>query len=479
MYLDDIDLSNAQEPEVVRAVLKDIKAIGDNNRRAYDGLRQSFEGLKQQIDSVDRSGDYIIREQVNRYAEDLITCQSALDNLNRRIDRMESDLGRPVFVDGHEIPRDNASLEFFLHCQSLKNDEGINWRNLPHIIVYDAKQYQEYKETFIQYCISPDPKMLTPEQQKTLMVGVDPQGDYACPPEISNRISKRLYEMDPVRALADVVTISKSSYEELVDWGDADAEWESETSTDFDETTPEWKKLAITPHGLKTRPKASLDFLEDSIINAEDWLARKIADRFLRTEGSAFVTGDGVGKPRGYTTYTNGTDYGQVEQINMGAAAALTADGFYNVKFGMIEYFMNRGTWVMNRTTLRDAVKLKDGVGRYLWQPGFSAMEPATIAGLPYRLSPTMPAVAANTLSVVLADWREAYLIVDRIGISMLRDPYTDPPYVRFFTRKRVGGAVRNPQAIKIGKLRPRAVFIKGQDRHPEGIRRLVETGHF
>lgn len=440
-------LKDADEPEVVKAVLRDIKAIGDDNKRAYDELRMSYEGLKSQINS---SGGYL---PANRWAEDLVTRQSALDNLNNRIGRMESDFGRPVFVDGHELPRDNKALEFFLHCQSLKNDDGINWRNLPLITPYNAEMYKDYREAFIQYAISPDPKMLSPEQQKTLMVGVDPQGGYCCPPEISNRITKRLYEMDPIRSLADVITISKPSYEELVDWGDAGAEWESETDTNMDETTPEWKKLAITAHGLKTRPKATIDFLEDSIVNAENWLANKIADRFLRTEGAALVTGDGVGKPRGYTTYANGTDYGQVEQINMGAAASLTADGFYNVKFGMTEYYMNRGTWVMNRTTLRDAVKLKDGVGRYLWQPGFSAMEPATIAGLPYRLSPTMPAVAANTLSVALADWREAYLIVDRIGISMLRNPYREPPYVEFFTRKRVGGAVRNSQAIKIGKI--------------------------
>lgn len=351
------------------------------------------------------------------------------------------------------MPRDNASLEFFIHCASIKNEDGVNWKNLPHLTTYNAKAYEEYKEAFLQYAIAPDPKMLSPEIQKALIVGIDPQGVYACPPEISNRITKRLYEKDPIRALADVVTISKSSYEELVDWDEAGAEWEGETETPTDETTPEWKKLAITPHAMRTRPKASLSFLEDAIINPEAWLGNKIGDKFLRTEGPAFVTGDGVKKPRGFTTYTNGTSYGQVEQISMGAAATLTAYGFYNVKFGMIEYYMNRGTWVMNRTTLRDAVKLKDGVGRYLWQPGFSSQEPATIAGLPYRLSPTMPAVAANTLSVALADWKEAYLVVDRVGITMLRDPYTDPPYVRFFTRKRVGAEVRNHQAIKLGKI--------------------------
>ena len=185
----------------------------------------------------------------------------------------------------------------------------------------------------------------------------------------------------------------------------------------------------------------------------ETWLSNKCADKFNRTESAAFVTGNGVGKPRGFLTYANGTSWGQVEQVNMGAAAALTADGFYSVKYALIEQYLNRATWLMNRSTFAAALKLKDGSGNYLWQPSYQLGQPSTLIGLPVRMGTTMPAVAAGALSVALADWQEAYMIVDRIGISLLRDPYTVKPVIEYYFRKRVGGDVTNYTAIKLGKI--------------------------
>ena len=161
----------------------------------------------------------------------------------------------------------------------------------------------------------------------------------------------------------------------------------------------------------------------------------------------------GVGMNRGFLTYANGTNYGQIERTNMQAAAAVTADGFVAVKYSMIEQFLGRGTWLMNRTTVRDTMYLKDGEGRYIWKPGFQDDSQASILGSPVRMSTSMPAVAAGALAVAFADWAEAYMVVDRLGITIQRDPYTQKPMIEFYTRKRVGGDVVNYQAIKLGNI--------------------------
>jgi HK97 family phage major capsid protein len=198
---------------------------------------------------------------------------------------------------------------------------------------------------------------------------------------------------------------------------------------------------------------ATQKLLEDSSINIENWIATKTGERFGRLEGAAFITGDGIGKPRGILTYANGTAWGQIEQVNMGAAAALTADGFIDVKYRLREYYIERASaWLMNRTTVAAAMKLKDGAGDYIWKPSLIASDPiSSILGIPVRMSTTMPAVAANALSVALGDWRSAYMIVDRLGITVQRDPYTSKPFVEFYIRKRCGADVLNFDALKIG----------------------------
>ena len=139
----------------------------------------------------------------------------------------------------------------------------------------------------------------------------------------------------------------------------------------------------------------------------------------------------------------------------MGHATALTADGFIDIKYSLKEQFLGMATaWLMNRSTVAAAMKLKDGTGNYIWKPSMLASDPgSSILGIPVRMSTTMPAVAAGALSVALADWKEAYTIVDRLGITIQRDPYTVKPLVEFYTRKRVGGDVTNFEAIKIGVI--------------------------
>lgn len=434
--------------EIVQNVKCEIDKIGAKSRENYEELRKNFEELK-------RTND---KEKTEKLITDISVRQEAIEKaFTDRVDQMEITMKKfPQVFTGNESEDIKEAKAFYLQRESLKNQkDGVPFYKLQNIGCNEVKEFLDYKKAFEKFIRQKgDERNLKPEDFKALQVGIDPDGGYTVTPFMSNRITQRIYESDPIRQLASIQPITTEAYEELVDWGDAGAEWESETVVSSDTTTPTLNKIRIDTHSLGTRPKATQQLLEDSSINVETWLADKIANRFARTEASSFVTGNGVGKPRGFLTYANGTTFGTIEQVNMGNASLLTADGFISIKYALKEYYLELGTWLMNRSTLAAAMKLKDGCGDYIWKPGLLSNDPySTLLGLPVRMSTTMPTVATNALSVVLADWKRAYMIVDRLGISTLRDPYTSKPYVEFYTRKRVGGAMLDFDAIKIGKI--------------------------
>lgn len=462
-------LVQPQEPEVVAAVQAEIKKLGDNSKANYDELRTKYEELKTLIDGNKGQVDALVQEQVAKLVTEITTRQEAIDANKAKMDQMKTDLD--TRLDSIEVAmrrsplggagEDQKALETrareFFQCLLARSGEGATVQKMAlmeakgEINVDVLLKYEKAFNKFLR--TRGDERNLDPDCQKDLSVGIDPDGGYTVSPQMSARIIKKLFEVDPIRQLATVETISTGELEIPVDWDDAGAEWETERVASTDRTTPTFNQKKITVHPLGTRPKATQTLLEDSSINIEAWLSAHVANRFLRTESAAFVSGTGAGQPRGFLTYANGTTFGTIERINMGAPAALQADGFIDIKYHLSEFYLGRGTWLMNRLTVSEAMQLKDGAGNYLWKPGFSRDEQATLLGLPVRMSTTMPLVAAGLLAVALADWREAYTIVDRLGITMQRDPYTVKPFVEFYTRKRVGGDVVNFDAIKIGVI--------------------------
>ncbi len=462
------------EPEVVKAVQDEIKKLGENHKNSYDELRKGHEELKKIIDGLQVKGkditeaDALTKEKLTKLTEDITTRQAAFDQaeaqmksdvekFNERLDAFETTIKRRKGAEQRDEEKASATFyneakSFMIHAMAVrdKSGKGATWNRAKSMEV-DVDAYSAYKEAFETF-FRKDEKFLSPEDMKALSVGIDPDGGYTVTPATSNRIITRLFESDPIRQLASLETITTGALEWMVDWDQAGYGWEGETETTSETATPQWFKKRIPVHTLYAKPRATMTLLEDSGINVENWLADKVSTRFLRGEGAAFVTGDGVNQPRGFESYGDGVNYGQVEQVAMQNATALTADGFIAVKYSLIEDFLTRGTWLMNRLTVADAMYLKDGNGQYIWKPGL-ADDPAgsTILGLPVRMSTTMPTVAASALSVALADWREAYVIVDRMGVTVQRDPYTAKPFVEFYTRKRVGGDVVNFQAIKLG----------------------------
>lgn len=466
------------EPEVVKAVQAEIKKLGENTKANYDELRKGHEALKKLVTESEGKFDGLIQTQIVKLTEDITTRQEAMDakaveigksiddKLNdlatKRIDALETMLARPDGAGGDNMSpemvaqeeKDARDLQIAVLAVSGKGDKGASY-NLIKDMKVDIEAYKNYKKAFEAFART-DERLASPETVKALSVGIDPDGGYTVTPFMSNRVVQRLYELDPLRQLASVETISTNAIEWLVDYDQAGAGWEGETAAGAETTTPQLFKKRIPVHVEYAKPRATQTLLEDSAINVEGWLADHVARRFLRLEGAAFVSGDGVGKPRGFLTYADYTtagvdEWGRIEQQNMGAAASLTVDGFSDVKYRLIEQYLMRATWLMNRLTVAAAMQLKDGTGAYIWKPGLKEDSESTLLGLPLRMSTTMPTVAIGSLSVAIADWQEAYMIVDRLGITIQRDPYTQKPYVEFYTRKRVGADVINYQAIKIG----------------------------
>jgi len=460
------------EPEVVKAVQDEIKKLGDNVKKNYEDLQKRYGDLKSLLEASEGKFDSLVEAQISKLGADITTRQDALDQkivsfdlaaekkaLTDRMDQIElavkdqlkasSDLSK-------EVPEDKKNAWAFKVAAMAAGghfENGANWEQLRKLEP-DVEAYKAYINSFEGFIRRNVAGHIPPEEVKALSVGIDPDGGYTVTPVMSNNIVKRLFELDPMRSLASVETISTGAIEWLVDYDEAGGGWEGETEAGGETDTPKIFKKRIPVHVLYAKPRATQTLLEDSAINIESWLADKQSNRFLRLESAAFVSGNGVGKPRGFLSYGNyataGVDeWGKIERQNIGNP--ITADGLIVLKFRLIEQYLQRGTWLANRLTVADFMQLKDGAGRYIWSPGLKEDQYSTLLGLPLRMSTTMPIQAANAMSVAISDFRESYMIVDRLGITVQRDPFTQKPYVEFYTRKRVGGDVINFQAIKLG----------------------------
>lgn len=291
-------------------------------------------------------------------------------------------------------------------------------------------------------------------EEKALSVGSDPDGGYLVTPQMSATVIKNVFESSPVRAVASVETISTDALEMLDDHNEAASGWTTETASPAETNTPQLAVRRIPTHEQYAKPRATQKLLDDAFINVESWLAAKVADIFARKEALAFVSGTGVGQPRGILTYAAGTAWGQIEQINSGTSGAITSDGLIKLFYGLKSDYAQNATFMMNRLSVRDVRLLKENTtNQYIWQPGLQAGQPDLLLGRPVLMATDVPVAAANSLSVICGDFRRGYQIVDRMGIRILRDPYSAKPFVEFYTTKRVGGDVTNFEALKLLKL--------------------------
>jgi HK97 family phage major capsid protein len=398
-------------------------------KKAFEEFLGSFEAFKQSNDErlkglEKRGADVLAEEKVARI-------NAALESQQRHIDALLLEAARPA-LGGERKFSDPRDLE--------------------------------RKQAFDRYVRRGEPGALAALEVKAMSEGSNADGGYTVPLEIDRTIGRVLAKASPIRAIATVRQIGGGTYRKPIVTAGAASGWTGETDAISSPTnTPTLAALDFPAMELYAMPAATQSLLDDSQVDIEQWLAEEVQIVFAEQEGAAFVNGTGSGQPKGFLHYTNVADaswsWGNIGYIASGADGAFLADedapadALLSLAYAPKQAYRANGCWVMNRKTESAVRKFKDGGGNYIWQPGTAAGQPATIFGYPVTEVEDMPDIASDSYSIAFGDFARGYLVVDRIGTRVLRDPYSAKPYVLFYTTKRVGGGIQNFEAIKLMKF--------------------------
>ena len=402
--------------------IQEIKGLVEKINPTLVELRSEIDGLK-----ASQPKDVVTEEKHKRMADE-ITAKVA--DLQAKQAKLEAAMNRPGADDAKGI---NAEVE-------AKHRDAFR----AYMAYGKADGLKETREGI---------------EIKSMSTDVNPDGGYLVRPELSQTIVTRIFETSPLRQVANVERTGSKSIDILIDDQEAGARWVGEGASGGSTDTPQIGQKVIAAHKIEASPLMTTEMIEDAYLDVEGWLARKVADKFARTQNSTFVTGNGVGQPRGFLTYPAWSAAGvyerdKIEQVNMGSAATLNADGLIELQNALKEAYQGNAVFGMKRTTFGAALQLK-GSDNYFFSPVLLANGQASIQllGGPVVFMDDIPAIAANALSVVYADFSMAYTILDRVGLQVLRDPFTNKGFVTYYTTQRVGGDVTSFDAIKIGKV--------------------------
>ena len=287
-------------------------------------------------------------------------------------------------------------------------------------------------------------------------------GGYAIPKEIDAVIDATLKSASPIRGIASVVQVGSAGYRKLVTTGGTPSGWAAETDARPGTATPVFAEIAPPMGELYANPSASQAMLDDALFDVEGWLAGEIAAEFAKAEGAAFVNGSGVNRPRGFLQAPTSSagdatrSFGTLQYLASGAAGDFGSgapDRLIDLVQSLRAPYRQGATWVMNASTAARIRKFKTADGQFLWQPSLVSGQPATLLGYSVVEAEDMPDIAANSLSIAFGNFRAGYLIAERSETNVLRDPYSNKPFVTFYATKRVGGCVSNSEAIKLMKF--------------------------
>jgi HK97 family phage major capsid protein len=310
---------------------------------------------------------------------------------------------------------------------------------------FESKQIDEYLNAFDKYCRK-GLEGLVDVEKKALTVSNDSTGGYLAPPEYVRELLKTVTEISPIRSIARVRSTAARSIQVPKRDGQFAAQWVSESGTRSETTGYTVGLEEIPAHEMYALVDISEQDLEDTVFDLEAEMQSEFAEQFAKAEGNAFVVGDAVGKPHGFM------DHSGVSHVVSGDANEITADGLIKLVHNVKSDYSRNGTFVFNRASLAKIRQLKDTAGQYVFQAGMSLQGGVTntILGMPYVEATDMPSEGANTFPVAYGDFRRAYMIVDRVNLAVLRDPFTQATTgnVRYIARKRVGGQIVQKEAI-------------------------------
>lgn len=322
----------------------------------------------------------------------------------------------------------------------------------------------DHKAAFLKFMRKGDDAGLDELQKKAISIGSEPDGGYTVHAQMETAIDRVLSQVSPIRSIASVMQISTAVLKRPINVGGTGTGWVGETSGRPETNTPTLRERQFPVMELYAMPAATQSLLDDSVVNLEAWLADEVNITFAEQEGLAFVMGNGVDRPKGFVGgYTPVADTSFTEAggapgyIPTGAAGAFktTAPGddgnnIVDLVYSLKSAYRQNARFVMNRKTQAAIRKMRDSTGQMLWQPGLQAGQPASLLGYAITEAEDMPDIAANSFSIAFGDFQRSYLIVDRVGIRVLRDPFSSKPYILFYTTKRVGGGVKLFEGYKL-----------------------------
>lgn len=404
-----------------------VRADASDPNKVFADLRQAVEAMqeandKRLTDLEKGMSDVVQDEKVDRINASVTEFEKALNDLNAKISAMQIGGGGDA-------------------------------------IGPEAAEHAKAFNTFFRK--GPDAGLRELEAKASLNTSSDPDGGYVVPEETESTIDRVLGTVSNVRSVARTMTISAPTYKKLVNMGGANSGWVGEKDSREETSTPNLREIAIEAQEIYANPAATQTLLDDSRIDIAAWIADEVSIEFAEQEGAAFVSGDGNKKPRGFLDYDKVANashaWGKTGFVTSGKASGFAdtapADALIALYYALKSGYRNNATWMLSDAVVETVRKFKDGQGNYLWAAPAAAGGVPTILNKPVVTDDNMPALGANNFPVAFGDFNRAYLIIDRAGIRVLRDPYTNKPYVMFYTTKRVGGGMTNFEALKLLKI--------------------------
>jgi HK97 family phage major capsid protein len=425
-------------PQDVERKDADPGALGSEIKKSFDEFTRTFEAFK-------TKNDERLAQIEKKGAEDAVTGAEV-----KKVNDALTELKANINIELAKLKRPKVAGEEKL------TDEQIEYKSAFELMFRTGKGEQKGSNEY---------DALRALEKKALAVASDTDGGFTVTPTMETQIDATLKQVSPIRSFARVVQIGTASYKSLVNQHGTASGWVGEQDARPQTQGPQLLQLEFPVMEVYAMPAATQSLLDDASVNIEQWLADEVSLEFAQKEGAAFVSGDGNKKPwgiLGYTTVANASyAWGKVGYVATGASGAYAsgtpADSLIDLFHALKSPYRANSTFLMNNTTLGATRKLKDGQGNYLVNSRLTIAGDAgaieVMMGKPVVETPDMPDPAANSLSVAYGDFMRGYLIVDRVGIRVLRDPYSAKPYVLFYTTKRVGGGIRNFEAIKLLKF--------------------------
>lgn len=424
----------------VRGIVAVRADAGNDVKSLFEGLNKDWSEFKASMSEKDK--------EIARRFDDVVTTE--------KLDRINAAIGERDAKYQAEIDKLNTTVAA-MSLGGAPKDDGL------------SEADRAYRATFEEWFRTGEGEREVKAALKTgnikaaASVGTDTSGGYTAPIEWDRTITDERVEISPMRRFASVQNVTGQGFKKLYNTRGTTSSWVGETAARTETDTSALAEYAFSFGEIYAMPAATQTILEDSEINIAAWLASEVNVEFAYQEGVAFITGNGTNKPKGVLMYDATAEaaldaalrhpLGPVTEVSTGAAAALTADGLIDLIYDLPEDRSQGAALYANRTTHATIRKMKDGQSNYLWQPPFQAGQPAQILGQPAYELAGMPAVAAAAIPVLYGNLANGYRIFDRVGMSVLRDPYSNKPYVMFYTRKRVGGGLWNPEYLRYHRV--------------------------